>query len=314
MNNFQRSLIFILLFSFAIIQSCKKDSNDNDQPSPTPTPTPTPTVMTGRDSAVQEYNNNYLGSAISTSGWTGTTTGCTAGSISAAAHTAAINRINYFRKLVGLNGTCTMDTTKYQQEQETSLMEEVHGSLSHTPDASWTCYTAAGAAGAGSSNLAFGGIASTAIDLFINDFGTGNEPCGHRRWILYSPRTTFSDGSTNSYYSLWVFGAGGNTTIPSFIAYPCKGYMPQGLVYDRWSFGIPGANFSSSTVTMTGPSGSVPLSIISTTVGYGDNTIIWLPTGIDRTNTADVSYTVTVSGITGAAQTSYTYNVIIFKP
>ena len=272
MTNNQRNIFLLLLAGFFVIESCKKNSDDEIQPVTSSTSNTTPTVMTARDSAIADYNANYLGSAFSSSvGWTGNTSTCNAGTISAAAHNAAIKRINYFRKLVGLNGNCTMDTTKYSQFQETALMEDVHGSLSHTPNSSWTCYTATGAAGAGSSNLAYGGVSSNAIDLFINDFGTGNEPCGHRRWLLYSPRTTFSDGSTNSYYSIWVFGAGGNTTIPTYIAYPAKGYMPQGLVYDRWSFSIPGAGLSGATVTMTGPGGNVPLSIISTVSGYGDN-------------------------------------------
>jgi hypothetical protein len=305
-------IIFTLLLLVAI-ESCKKSSDEETQP----TPTPASNAMSSRDSAVADYNANYLGSAFSSSpGWTGSTVTCTGGTISAAAHTAAINRINYFRKLVGLN-SCTMDTTVYSQEQQVALMQDAHGSLSHVPDVSWACYTAAGASGSMSSNLAAGGIASTAIDLFINDFGTGNQVCGHRRWILHSPRSQFSDGSTNSYYALYVWGAATNTTFPAYIAYPPKGYIARNLVYGRWSFGIPGssANFAAATVTMTGPSGSVPLSIVSSTDnGYGDNTIVWEPTGINTSSSTDVSYTITVSGISGVSPTIYTYTVTLFAP
>jgi hypothetical protein len=65
---------------------------------------------------------------------------------------------------------------------------------------------------------------------------------------------------------------------------------------------------------MTGPSGNVPLTIVSTAGSYGDKTIVWEPQGVLTNATDDVSYTVTVSGITGAPQSSYTYSTILFKP
>ena len=65
---------------------------------------------------------------------------------------------------------------------------------------------------------------------------------------------------------------------------------------------------------MTGDSGNIPVTIISAGGSYGDKTIVWEPQGIVTNSNADVSYTVTVSWITGAAQTSYTYTSIIFKP
>ena len=79
---------------------------------------------------------------------------------------------------------------------------------------------------------------------------------------------------------------------------------------------IPDASFASRYCEiMTGLPGNVPLTIVSSTDnGYGDNTLVWEPTGIDVSNTADVAYTVTVSGITGTAASSYTYTVKIFKP
>jgi hypothetical protein len=48
---------------------------------------------------------------------------------------------------------------------------------------------------------------------------------------------------------------------------------------------------------------------------YGDPTIVWEPTGIPSTVPAsDETYEVTISGITGAAQTSYTYDVTLVDP
>jgi hypothetical protein len=54
--------------------------------------------------------------------------------------------------------------------------------------------------------------------------------------------------------------------------------------------------------------------VISRTAGFADPTIVWEPTGIDKTNSQDVPYMVTVSGITGAPQSTYTYTATIFDP
>jgi hypothetical protein len=294
--------IIILALSALAILGCKKKVN----------PTPDPTA---REIALEDYNTNYLGSAVSDPGWTGSTVTCNAGTLPQATHDKVIQRINYFRRMVGLNDNTTLDPSKYGMYQDAALMMKANNALNHTPPDTWTCYTQNGYTGASTSNLALGAHASNAVTLFINDPGASNTSVGHRRWILHSAKTQFSYGSTNSSMSLGVIGvAGGNTKIPAFIAYPPNGYIPQTLTFPRWSFGIAGANFSAATVTMTGDSGNIPVTIISAGGSYGDKTIVWEPQGIVTNSNADVSYTVTVSGITGAAQTSYTYTSIIFKP
>ena len=294
--------IILLALSALAISGCKKKVN----------PTPDPTA---REIALEDYNTNYLGSAVSDPGWTGSTVTCNAGTLPQTTHDKVIKRINYFRRMVGLNDNTTLDPSKYGMYQDAALMMKANNALNHTPPDTWTCYTQNGYTGASTSNLALGAHASNAVTLFINDPGASNTSVGHRRWILHSAKTQFSYGSTNSSMSLGVIGvAGGNTKIPAFIAYPPNGYIPQTLTFPRWSFGIAGANFSAATVTMTGDSGNIPVTIISAGGSYGDKTIVWEPQGIVTNSNADVSYTVTVSGITGAAQTSYTYTSIIFKP
>jgi uncharacterized protein YkwD len=307
-TDFIRIIIYTICAG-TLFYSCSKDKDTE----PTPN-NPGTGSNPARDSALMDYNLNYLGSAISNPGWTGSTSTCTAGSVSQASHDAVINRINYFRRMVGLNDNCTLDTTLFAQEQETALMMSANNQLSHSPPNTWLCYTSSGASGAASSNIALGYNSSAAISAFIRDNGSGNQDVGHRRWILHSRKEKFSYGSTSNAMALYVFASGSNTVIPEYIAFPPDGYIPQTLVPGRWSFGIPLANFSAATVTMTGPSGTVPLTIVSSTASYGDKTIVWEPTGIDLTNTNDVTYTITVSGITGALQTSYTYSSKIFKP
>ena len=294
--------IILLALSALAIYGCKKEV------------IPTP-ELTSRETALEDYNTNYLGSEVSDPGWTGSTETCNAGTLPQATHDKVIKRINYFRRMVGLNDNTTLDPSKYGMYQDAALMMKANSALNHTPPDTWICYTQNGYSGASTSNLALGAHASNAVTLFINDPGASNTSVGHRRWILHSAKTQFSYGSTNSSMSLGVIGvAGGNTKIPAFIAYPPNGYIPQTLTFPRWSFGIAGANFSAATVTMTGDSGNIPVTIISAGGSYGDKTIVWEPQGIVTNSNADVSYTVTVSGIAGAAQTSYTYTSIIFKP
>lgn len=303
--------LLLVFLSLLLIQSCKKD----DEQTPA-TPATGTTGNPAREAAVADYTTNYLGSEVTSTGWTGNVATCNAGRCSQATTNAVLKRINYFRRLVGLNDQCKMDTSFFQQEQEAALMQDANSQLSHNPPTTWSCYTSLGASGCGSSNLALGYTASSAITAFIKDEGSGNQVVGHRRWILHSRKQYFSYGSTNGAMALYVFRSDTNSVIPSFIAYPPKGYIPYTLVPSRWSLSIPNANFSGATVSMTNAAGTaVPVTIVSRTDnGYGDNTVVWTATGIDLSTTSDVAYNITVSGVSGAAQTSYSYTTTIFHP
>lgn len=297
------AFLAILTLNVLLFYSCKKK---DDAPE-----------LNDRDAAIEDYKNNYLGSSVTDPGWTGKTAGCDAGTAPQATHDMVIKRINYFRRMVGLNDNTTLDASKFPMYQQAALIMKANSQLSHTPPNTWTCWTQSGFDGAQTSNLSLGNHSVNSITSFMMDNGTNNKPAGHRRWILHSAKTQFSYGTTDASMSLGCIGtAGGNTKIPEFIAYPPKGYIPQALVFQRWSFGLPGADFSNATVTMKGPVGAVALTVVSKTDnGYGDNTIVWEPTGIVVNSAADMVYTVTISGIGGAAKnSSYTYSTTIIKP
>jgi hypothetical protein len=67
---------------------------------------------------------------------------------------------------------------------------------------------------------------------------------------------------------------------------------------------------------MTGPTGS-PVSLTKSAIenGYGDNTIVWTPSGIITNSTYDVNYTVQIGNVIvdGSPQT-YSYTVTICQP
>jgi hypothetical protein len=272
-----------------------------------------------RSEVLNSYENEYLTSELSSNelGWTGDVTGCVPGTLAPVVYERTLQRIIYFRHLVGLPTSVIYESGRNAKCQQASLMCLANRTLDHSPPATWACYTADGAEACGRANLSSASAAG-AIRGQIADNGSGNFAAGHRRWILYSKGRTFGIGSGSSYCALWVLGNSSNPipdNMPDFIAYPSAGYVPAPLVFNRWSFGIPGADFRNAQVSMSGPEGAV--SLTKETVShnsYGDNTVVWVPSGISSTSTSDVSYTVTVNDVRSASRVSYTYTVTIAKP
>ena len=104
-------------------------------------------ISCDRTNVINDYNNNFIGSAVSTVqlGWTGDVGTCDEGTISAFAQTNVFKRINYYRRLVGVPDNITYDPSRDLETQEASLMMSANNSLSHFPPMSWTCYTTEGA-------------------------------------------------------------------------------------------------------------------------------------------------------------------------
>src|SRR5581483_4102849 len=210
--------------------------------------------------------------------------------------------------------------------QQAALMMSAQGSLSHSPDTNWSCYTAGGAEAAGKSNLALGADAAAAIDLYMDDPGSGgNAAAGHRRWILYPPTKIMGTGSIPSSggwaaNDLWVIGGSGSRpSQPAWVAWPPPTFVPWQIMprsSSRWSFSFPGASFTGTAVFMRQNRTNVPLSLEAQAQGYGDNTIVWVPQGIPTTApSADSVYSVTVSNVLVSGQSrAFTYNVTIIDP
>lgn len=290
----------------------------NDTPTTATNDTPTiPTNDTPKAKAIREYNSSYLGSTVINSGWTGSVSGCKPGSTSAEANEKTLMRVNYFRALVGLPPV-SFDSSTNVYTQNAALMMKANNTLSHNPPTTWTCYTNEGAVGAAKSNLATI-HSSAAVTGYIHDDGAHNFSVGHRRWIFYSKLQTIGSGNTDTTNALWVIGnflSSYPSNLPQFIAYPPKGYIPRQLVFPRWSFSIPDANFSNANISMTGPDGkSIALTKENYAVGCGDNTIVWVPSGINTQSKEDQKYTVNISNVIVKGENkSYNYEVIIMDP
>ncbi|MGC6479607.1 MAG: hypothetical protein ACON42_04420 [Flavobacteriaceae bacterium] len=278
-----------------------------------------------RETARLDYIENFVGSAVSDPEWSGSNSGCNAGSIPEAVNDKVIQRINYLRRLVGLNDNCTLDRSWNAAMQECVLVMDANNRISHSPSSSWSCYTSSAYTIAQKSNLSQGNHSVNAVMSQIRDRGNHNKAVGHRRWILFSRQLKYAHGSTDNFQALAVINLDfGNTNFPEYHAYPAEGFMPQNIVYDRWSFSIPGLgndlqgsqiSFQSASVEMTGPTGEeVSLNIIHREQTLADKTIVWEPQGIVRSGEGDKTYTITISGIQGAPSSSYTYTTTLFNP
>ncbi|MEI6350451.1 MAG: hypothetical protein WCP06_05025 [Verrucomicrobiota bacterium] len=270
------------------------------------------------------YNCVYRASsnAASHMAWTGNVGSGIAGATSLAFQEDVRRRINFYRGLAGEVADITFAPAKNSGCQGAALIFSANDNIQHTGLSTWKWYTPMAGDAASHSNISIGSYGPGAIDDYMFDDGPGNEPVGHRRWLLNPAASSMGtgdippNGSYNSANSLWVTGDFKIPPPPQPAPWPAKGYFPFPLKPARWSFSYPGADFSAATVHMTRSGTAVPLTIISSTLtGCGDNTIAWVPGGMPQSLSADTTYSVTISGIGGASvPATQSYSVTLFDP
>jgi len=277
-----------------------------------------------RSAVVSFFNSEYTPALSVPMQWTGNVATCAAGTTSQAYVDATFQMINFYRGMAGL-ADATNAVSYNQNSQEAALIMSANGALSHTPPSNWTCWTSGGDTAAGASNLALGNAGPHAMVAYVRESGSFNYFVGHRRWILYPRRNQFGTGSvgetTRSANALYVFtGTVARPPTPDNVAWPPEGYVPYQVVYPRWSLSLnTGAvvSFASADVSMTEGVTPVSLSVVSrTNNGYGDNTIVWEPSGLSFTPGAqDRVFTVTVTNImVGGTPQTEVYNVVVIDP
>lgn len=289
-------------------------------PTPSPTPTPAPTTWAGAAAALYDVQPDAAT--------------CRPGTLKASVKADFLAKLNAIRALHQLPAV-TYSEAEDAQEADSSLMMAVNKQLSHTPPTSWTCYTASGATAAGASNLIGGwgtGLGFDSEDSYLGLWLTegGSASIGHRRWILnpFLGKTSYGrvavvlpDGSRASAASMRVFNFAGGVTapagLPAYVAYPSGDYPARYFTLSSYlSFSVVagttstfGANanvrYDRATITVTGPGGALAVSdVTSDNEGYGlANNVQWRVAGLQ----AGVTYTVTITGITGAPRTDYSY-------
>jgi hypothetical protein len=276
-----------------------------------------------RQQVVSFFNNVYVPAWTPTANWNGNAASCNPGSVNPAFAAAEVQMINYFRAMVGLPADLVESSPASDKANQAALMMKANGALSHSPPPSWNCYTAAGAEAAGKSNLAFNATGAYAIALYIADPGTGNYAAGHRRWILYPPLAAVGRGDNDVANDLWVIATaqhpvwGPRPSAPAWIAWPPPEYVPYQVVYPRWSLSHnPSVDFGAANVTMTVNGSPVTENVRPVVNGYGDNTLVWEPTGITTgPGMSDQVVAVEVSNILiSGSPVTVSYTVTIIDP
>lgn len=298
-------------------------SAPNPTPSPPSTPIPAAVATTWGAAAASLYDVQPDASA------------CRAGTLKASVKAEFLTRLNAIRALHQL-APVSYSELEDAQEAESSLMMAVNRQLSHTPPSSWSCYTAVGAAAAGSSNLIGGwgtGLGFNTEDDYLGSWLTeiGSASIGHRRWILnpFLGKTSYGrvavilpDGRRASAASMKVFnfavGGPAPGNVPAFVAYPYGDYPARYFDTSAYlSFSAApgktnafGANasvsFSRASITVTGPNGMLAVTDVSSdNDGYGlANNVQWHVAGLQQGS----SYVIKISGVTGSSQSEYTYS------
>ncbi len=302
-----------------------------------------PTALTvdtrSREEVRQFYRAIYNASENVPINWTGNYATGNAGDTSAAFKEATRLRINFFRALVGVPAGITFDSTFSAKAQQAALMMSANNTLQHVDiPPSWTFYTAAGAEAAAASNLYLNGSGPGSISGYVADAGDNNRGVGHRRWLFYPQTRRMGTGDVPGVTgdltrqpanAVWVldtgagaFGSPRPATRSPAIAFPPAGFVPYQVVWPRWSFSYPDADFSATTVTMTRAGQSVPVRLEPLGARAGESTLVWVydnlntdseaPHAVPTTNT---TYTVNVNNvrIAGAAQ-NFSYDVTVFDP
>lgn len=314
MSRLTTTRFLALAFSATLLSfSCSKDDNPSGIP-----PDIEPDNM-ARATAEKLYDDYYEASKTSgtDSQWNGDEGSCNAGTIASDIMAKIFQRVHYYRLAVGLNNVITENTDQSAKAQEAALMMKSNGELDHFPPATWSCYTADGSEAAGKSNLAMWKNAE-AIDLYISEPGDANGPVGHRRWLLYPRLQTIGVGNTDSSNAVWVVGNSGSapSDTPEFIAWPPADYVPDNLVFPRWSFSIQGADFSQTTVAMVDELGNnITVNLEELSTAFADPTIVWVPQGVNTNVTEDMAYVVTLTDVdVNGELKDFEYTVILFDP
>ncbi|MCC6704180.1 MAG: hypothetical protein IT334_04830, partial [Thermomicrobiales bacterium] len=307
------------------------------------------TVDINSRNAVRTFFNNHFRHSMPLVGWTGNFNGCAAGTQSAAFRQAVLDQLTWYRAMAGVPANVSLSSTFNSYAQAAALIMGANEYITHFPPSNAKCYTGTGYTAAGHSNLhifaagRFPDEPASEADPFPNghdpvtgymeDTGGNNLAVGHRRWLLYPQTTTFGTGDVAGVHpdsfvytnAIWVQdnidGARPATRTP-YVAWPPAGYVPYQVVFSRWSFSYPGADFSSASVNVSRNGTTITAPIDDrATYGVGENSIVFRPEALGDGAAwppplnGDNTYRVTINNVRiGGAARSFTYDVIVFNP
>jgi hypothetical protein len=220
----------------------------------------------------------------------------------------ALRRLTLYRWLVGLGPVSVSAGPQVNTQACATTLAASNRGLSHSLDASWTCYTDAARAGAGSSNIAQGvSRPADSVDLYVGDNGVTS--LGHRRWVFNPPMGASGFGQRGSYSCMYSFDQSGGGSA-DYVAYPAPGFFPQDALRGVWSFSSGRYSISgSSTVEVRSVADNTALTVSNIYApggGYGQPTLAWSVAGV----MPDVEYEVTIGGIGASGPVTYRTTIV----
>ncbi len=251
-----------------------------------------------KSDAIKLYQEEYETSYLTSFKWKGCKLFCNPGKIQNNHLKAAENRINYFRKIVGLQ-SISLDSSLNSKAQHVAFLMLRNSKISHHPNEKWKCFNDISNDAAQNSNLRFydnfdfsnKGKTINPITGFIEDYGMKNNALGHRRWILYSQLKNVGYGTTNKTEAIYISHEKKRVdkkNLPEFIAYPPKGYITKDILFSKWSFSIPDlylCDFSKTTISVKdGKNKTIKIKKFKPNNLYGDPTIVWEVSGLFKKN------------------------------
>ena len=241
----------------------------------------------------------------------------------------ALNRLNAYRRLAGLNPV-TIDNTYTYYAQAAALSNAAIDQMTHSPyqpsDMPNDIYKA-GAKGASQSNIAcylghrpMTGPLSFSVDLWMEDSDQYNiDRLGHRRWALNPCMKSTGFGCATAasnwvYTAMYAFDTAANIYDYDYVSWPPSGYMANDTAFftptHAWSISLNNNlyninNLSQATVTLEDSRGNEwnfegdadddgYFNIDLGGYGCNRNAIIFRPDGIQK---YEGRYTVTVEGL-----------------
>jgi hypothetical protein len=234
------------------------------------------------------------------SDWAAGPAECDPGTLDDAARDDAVRRISLHRWLAGLGPVTRDDPAADAAAQQCALMLWRNGQLDHSPPSTWTCYSAEGAAMAGSSNEAMGYAApADAIDGYLCDQGA-LASMGHRLWVLHPSYGRAAVGHADAYDCLHVMDGSGQSPSRPFVAYPSPGPFPAQAApaaCGNWTFiSSTVTSASAAHVRRRSTGADLPVTTVLTSGSF-----VFGPAVAFRLDESVVgeTYEVTVTGLTG---------------
>ncbi len=254
--------------------------------------------------------------------WTGDGTTCEPGSVSQAYQQQQVDRINYYRRLAGLEHEVELDATLSAEAQAAALIIWANAAVDHNPSTAAACYSETGAIGSFNSDL-YQRTGADALRGFIEDPGEANVSVGHRNWLLMPQlrrvgigEIPTTDSDIDGGYAVNFRNGFDVKADSSAVAWPAGGYFPEELVDERWSLSIYGADFSNASVSVTRDGEPIDAPIVFNELRPGvlpASIITFTPEGVgDDDDGSDTVYKVTIDGVVSDAGSTFEYEVITF--